>query len=182
MPTPQLGTDPTGTAAVARDGAPVVLLRAGLRAAVPVAAVLVVGSLVLRGVAGGLTALVASVVLLGLHVGTARAAAAAGRVSPQALQAVTLFGFLGRLALYGVLVAVFNDVAGVDGPVLAVVVVALTIAMLVAEARVAARYSKFWWQVEDSTDHRSTSGADPVGAASHASQASLADASRKDEA
>lgn len=179
MPTPQPGTDPTGSAAVARDGAPMVLLRAGLRAALPVAGVLVVGSFVLRGVDGGLTALVAAVVLLGVHVGTARAAAAAGRVSPQALQAVTLFGFLARLALYGVLVAVFNDVAGVDGPVLATVVVALTIAMLVAEARVAARYSKFWWQVEDPTDHRSIPGDDPVGVASHAA---LADASRKDEA
>lgn len=143
MPTLQYGTDP---ATVARDGAPVVLLRAGMRTALPLAGVLVVGSFLLRGTDGGVTALVAAVVLVALHVGTARAAAAAGRVSPQALQAVTMFGFLGRLAIYGVLIAVFNDVEGVDGPVLATVVVGLTVAMLVAEARVAARYSKFWWQ------------------------------------
>lgn len=143
MPTLQHATDP---ATVARDGAPVVLLRAGMRSALPLAGVLVVGSFLLRGTAGGVTALVAAVVLLVLHVGTAKAAAAAGRISPQALQAVTMFGFLGRLAIYGVLIAVFNDVEGVDGPVLAAAVVGLTVAMLVAEARVAARYSKFWWQ------------------------------------
>ena len=104
---------------------------------------------VMRGTEGGLTALVSAAVLLGLHLASARAAAAAGRVSPQALQAVTLFGFLGRLALYGVLIAVFNDVEGVDGPVLATVVVVLTVAMLAVEAKVAARYSKFWWETAE---------------------------------
>lgn len=149
MTTLQPGTDP---ATVARDGAPVVLLRAGLRVALPLAAVLVLGSFLLRGTAAGATALVSAVVLLVLHIGTAKAAAVAGRVSPHALQAVTMFGFLGRLAIYGVLIAVFNDVQGVDGPVLATTVVALTVAVLVAEARVAARYSKYWWQPAETTD------------------------------
>lgn len=175
MPTLQHGTDPMRTASVARDGAPVVLLRSGMRAALPVAVLLVAGSFLLRGVPGGLTALVAAAVLLVVHVVSARASAAAGRVSPQALQAVTLFGFLGRLAFYGVLIAVFHDVEGVDGPVLATVVVALTVAMLAAEARVAARYSKYWWQpAGDATDSTSGTGTDRT--------ESLADASRKDEA
>lgn len=131
--------------AVARDGAPVVLLKAGLKVAVPLAALIVVGSYVVRGVAGGTTALVAAVVLLALHAGTAAAAAWAGRISPHALQAVTTFGFLLRLALYGLLIALLSDVRGIDGPVLAATVLPLTIAMLAAEARVVARYSKFWW-------------------------------------
>lgn len=137
------GTDPD---TVARDGAPVVLSRAGMKVALPLAAVLVLGSFALRGVAGGTTALVSAGVLLALHVATAKAAAGAGRISPQALQAVTMFGFLGRLAVYGLLIWIFNDVEGVDSAVLATVVVSLTIAILVAEAKVAARYSKFWWQ------------------------------------
>ena len=136
-------------AAVPADGPEVVLLRSALRVALPLAVVLVAGSFLLRGTDGGVTALVSAGVLLGLHLATARAAAAAGRVSPQALQAVTLFGFLGRLALYGVLIAVFNDVEGVDGPVLATVVVVLTVAMLAVEAKVAARYSKFWWETTE---------------------------------
>lgn len=139
-------------AAVPADGPEVVLLRAGLQVALPLALVLVIGSFLLRGTDGGVTALVSAGVLLLLHLGTAKAAALAGRISPQALQAVTLFGFLGRLALYGVLIAVFHDVAGVDGPVLATVVVALTVAMLAAEARMAVRYSKFWWQTTPQTE------------------------------
>jgi hypothetical protein len=138
--------------AVPSDGPEVVLLRSGLQVALPLAAALVVGSFLLRGTSGGVTALVSAAVLLGLHLATAKAAAAAGRMGPQALQAVTLFGFLGRLAMYGVLIALFHDVAGVDGPVLATVVVVLTVAMLVAEARVAARYSKFWWQTPPHTE------------------------------
>ena len=136
-------------AAVPADGPEVVLLRSALQVALPLAVVLVVGGFLLRGTDGGVTALVTAAVLLGLHLVTARAAAAAGRISPQALQAVTLFGFLGRLALYGLLIAVFNDVEGVDAPVLATVVVVLTVAMLAVEARVAARYSKFWWETTE---------------------------------
>lgn len=131
---------------VARDGAPMVLLRSALKVALPLAALLVIGSFVVRGVAGGVTAAVTAVALLGIQYVTAWAATVAGRVSPQALQAVTMFGFLGRLVMYGVLVAVFNDVRAVDGPVLATVVVSLVVAILVAESRVAMRYSKFWWQ------------------------------------
>ena len=139
-------------AAVPADGPEVVLLRSGLQVALPLAVALVAGSFLVRGTDGGLTALVSAAVLLLLHLATARAAAGASRISPQALQAVTLFGFLGRLALYGVLIALFHDVEGVDGPVLATVVVALTVAMLAAEARVAARYSKFWWQTPPHTE------------------------------
>lgn len=146
--------------AVPDDGPEVVLLRAGLQVALPLAVVLVAGSFLVRGVDGGVTALVSAGVLLLLHLGTARAAAVAGRISPQALQAVTLFGFLARLALYGVLIAVFNDVDGVDGPVLAIVVVALTVAMLAAEARVAARYSKFWWETTPLTETTASPGTD----------------------
>ena len=135
-------------ATVPADGPEVVLLRSGLQVALPLALALVAGSFLLRGVDAGVTALVSAAVLLLLHLGTAKAAAAAGRISPQALQAVTMFGFLGRLALYGVLIALFHDVEGVDGPVLAAVVVSLTVAMLAAEARTAARYSKFWWQAD----------------------------------
>lgn len=136
----------TSPETVARDGAPMVLLRAALRVALPLAVVLVVGSFVVRGTAGGVTAAVTAVALLAIHWATAWAATVAGRISPQALQVVTMFGFLGRLALYGVLVAVFNDVEAVDGPVLATVVVTLFVAILVVESWVAARYSKFWWQ------------------------------------
>lgn len=132
--------------AVARDGAPLVLLRAALKVVLPLAAVLVIGSYVLRGTAGGTTALIAGCALLAIQYATAWAATVAGRISPQALQIVTMFGFLGRLVLYGVLVAVFNDVPAVDGPVLAVVVVSLVLGILVAESRMVARYSKFWWQ------------------------------------
>jgi len=153
------GTDPD---TVARDGAPVVLLRAAMKVALPLAGVLVLGSFLLRGVDGGTTALVSAGVLLALHVGTAKAAAGAGRISPNALQAVTMFGFLARLAVYGVLIAVFNDVEGVDGPVLATVVVALTIAILVAEAKVAARYSKFWWQPTETPAVAGVHGKDPA--------------------
>jgi hypothetical protein len=143
-------TDPKrDLATVPADGPEVVLLRSALQVALPLAVVLVAGSFLLRGTDGGVTALVSAAVLLGLHLVSARAAAAAGRISPQALQAVTLFGFLGRLALYGVLIALFNDVEGVDGPVLATVVVVLTVAMLAVEARVAARYSKFWWETTE---------------------------------
>lgn len=142
-------TLPRDLTAVPADGPEVVLLRSALQVALPLAVVLVAGSFLLRGVDGGLTALVSAAVLLALHLLSARAAATAGRISPQALQAVTLFGFLGRLALYGVLIAVFNDVEGVDGPVLATVVVALTVAMLAVEAKVAARYSKFWWETTE---------------------------------
>lgn len=137
--------------AVPADGPEVVMLRSALQVALPIAVVLVAGSFLLRGTDGGVTALVSAAVLLALHLLSAKAAATAGRISPQALQAVTLFGFLGRLALYGVLIAVFNDVEGVDGPVLATVVVALTVAMLAVEARVAARYSKFWWETTETT-------------------------------
>ncbi len=142
-------TLPRDLTAVPADGPEVVLLRSALQVALPLALVLVAGSFLLRGVDGGLTALVSAAVLLALHLVSAKAAASAGRISPQALQAVTLFGFLGRLALYGVLIAVFNDVEGVDAPVLATVVVALTVAMLAVEAKVAARYSKFWWDTTE---------------------------------
>lgn len=145
-------------ATVPADGPEVVLLRSGLRVALPLAVALVAGSFLVRGVQGGLTALAAAGVLLLLHLGTARAAATAGRISPQALQAVTLFGFLGRLALYAVLIAVFHDVEGVDGPVLATVVVTLTVAMLAAEASTAARYSKFWWQTTPHTETPADAG------------------------
>ena len=138
-------TLPRDLTAVPADGPEVVLLRSALQVALPLAVVLVAGSFLLRGVDGGVTALVSATVLLVLHLLSAKAAANAGRISPQALQAVTLFGFLGRLALYGVLIAVFNDVEGVDAPVLATVVVTLTVAKLAVEAKVAARYSKFWW-------------------------------------
>lgn len=136
----------TSAETVARDGAPMVLLRAALRVALPLAVVLVVGSFVMRDTAGGVTAAVTAVALLAIHWATAWAATVAGRISPQALQVVTMFGFLGRLALYAVLVAVFNDVEAVDGPVLATVVVTLFVAILLVESWVAARYSKFWWQ------------------------------------
>lgn len=149
---------------VARDGAAMVLLRAALRVALPLAVVLIIGSFVVRGVTGGVTATVTAVALLAIHGATAWAATVAGRISPQALQAVTMFGFLGRLALYGVLLAIFNDVDGVDGPVLATVVVVLFVAVLVAESRVAARYSKYWWKptATASTDDQPTETADAV--------------------
>lgn len=145
-PTSPPGPDP---AAVARDGAALVLTREALRWAAPVAAVLVVGAFLVRGTTGGVTALVTAAALLAIQAASGWLVGTAGRLGPQALQAATLFGVLGRLGLYAVLLVLLADVTAIDRPVLAVVVVTLTLVVLAAEARMALRYAKYWWQPRD---------------------------------
>ncbi len=138
-----LGTDPTAV----RGGEGLVLLaRAALRVGIVVAVVLVLGALLLRGTAGALTALGASVGLVGLHVGSGALIARLSRDNPQAMPAITMVALLVRLAVYGLLVALLGDVEAVDVPVLAVTVLSLTAAMLGVETWLVARYSRFWWQ------------------------------------
>lgn len=144
-----MGPDP---ATVARDGAALVLTREAMRWATPVAAVLVAGAFLLRGTAGGTTALVTAAAVLLLQLASGWLVGTASRFGPQALQAATLFGVLGRLGLYAVLLVLLADVAAIDRPVLAVVVVVLTLVVLAAEARMALRFSKLWWQPTGSTD------------------------------
>lgn len=148
------GPDP---AVVARDGAALVLTREALRWALPVAGVLVVGSFLLRGSAGGITALASATAVLLLQLASGWSVGVASRYGPQALQAVTLFGVLGRLALYALLLLGLSDVEAVDGIALAVTVVTLTVTILVAESRMALRYAPLWWsprQPTSSFDHQ----------------------------
>jgi len=136
------GPDP---AVVARDGAALVLTREALRWAVPVAVVVVVGSFLLRGSAAGVTALASATAVLLLQLASGWSVGVASRYGPQALQAVTLFGVLGRLALYALLLVGLSNVEAVDGIALAVTVVTLTVTILVAESRMALRYAPLWW-------------------------------------
>lgn len=154
-----LGTDPTS---VTGSGALVVLTRAALRVAGPLAVVLVVGSFALRGPAGGVTALASAVVLLGLHVGSGRLSARIGRGNPNLLPALTMLGLIVRLGVYGALIAIFGDVAGVDVPVLAATVIGLTVVILVVETIVVARYSKFWWQPQAAAPSAAPEAATPA--------------------
>lgn len=137
-----LGTDPT---TVSGGEALVVLTRAAARVAVPVAIVLVAGALAVRGTAGAVTALGTSLLIVGLHVGSGLATARLSRRNPLVMPALTMVALLLRLGVYGVVVLVLGDAAGVDVPVLAVTVVVLTIAMLAVETRLVAAYSRFWW-------------------------------------
>ena len=149
------------TAAVAqRDGAALVLTREAMRFAVPVAAVLVLGAFALRGTEGGLTALVAAGALLAIQYASGWATGTASKHGPHALQAVTMFGVLARLALYAVLLAVLRDVPGLDVAVMATVVVTLTVVILSAEARMALRHAPMWWtQAEGTAPAAATAGA-----------------------
>jgi predicted transporter len=108
-----------------------------------VALPLVAVSFALRGVAGGLTALVAAVAVLGLTAASAVASSWAARFGPAVLQAVTLGGALLRLALYAVLAALLRPVA--DGVALALTVPALVVVVLVAEVRMALAHQPLWW-------------------------------------
>ncbi len=146
-----LGTDPTS---VQGDAALVVLTRAAMRVAVPFAVLITVGAFLFRGVAGGITALAAATMLLGLHVGSARITARLSKGKPQLMPAYTMLTLIVRLTVYGVLILIFGDVAGVDVPVLAVTVITLTFAMLLVETSVVARYSKFWWQPTEVAETR----------------------------
>jgi predicted transporter len=120
----------------------VTLARAGVRTGALVALPLVAVSFALRGVAGGLTALVAAVAVLGLTASSV-ASSWAARFGPAVLQAVTLGGALLRLALYAVLAALLRPVA--DGVALALTVPALVVVVLVAEVRMALAHQPLWW-------------------------------------
>ncbi|MFP5310353.1 MAG: hypothetical protein ACLGIR_12355 [Actinomycetes bacterium] len=121
----------------------VTMARAGVRTGVLAAVPIVALSFVLRGVTGGLTALVSALAILGLTAGSAVASSWAARFGPAVLQAVTLGGALLRLALYGLLAALLRPVA--DGVALALTVPALVIVVLVAEVRVALAHQPLWW-------------------------------------
>lgn len=151
-----LGTDP----ATATGGEALLLLtRAAGRVAAVVSVVLVVGALVLRGVPGALTALGTALVLVGLHVGSGVLTARFSRRNPVAMPAITMGMLLLRLAVYALLVVLLGDVAGIDVPVLAVTVLSLTATMLVLEAWLVARYSKYWWQPTEPTVPTETASA-----------------------
>jgi uncharacterized membrane protein len=137
------GPDP---ATVTRDGAALVLTREALRWATPAALVLVLGAWALRGTAAAVTAAVTGAAVLLLQFAAGWLTGAASRISPHALQAATLLGVLVRLGIYALLLLLLDDVTAIDRPVLAVVAVTLTLIVLAAEARMALRYSKLWWQ------------------------------------
>jgi uncharacterized membrane protein len=141
-----LGVDP----ATATGGEALLLLtRAALRVAVVLSVVLVLGALALRGTGAAVTALLSAIVLVGLHIGSGALTARLSRDNPNQMPVITMAALLLRLVIYGVLVVVLGDVDGVDVPALAVTVTSLTVAMIVVEARLVVRYSKFWWQPTD---------------------------------
>ncbi len=87
--------------------------------------------------------------LVGLHVGSGVLTFRLSRQHPVAMPGITMVLLLLRLGVYGLLVVLLGDVAGIDVPVLAVTVVSLTVAILVTETWLVARYSKYWWQPTD---------------------------------
>lgn len=155
-----LGADPTGlTGGDALAG----LMRASLRVGVVVALVIVLGAAMTRGVPGAVTALVTAAVLIGLHVGSGLATARLARGRPMAMPGITMAALLLRLAVYGLLVAVFSGNDAIDVPVLAVTVVTLTISMLTVESVLVVRHSRHWWA--DTTQHTAAGPAEPASTA-----------------
>lgn len=160
-----LGTDPT---TVTGGDAMRVLARAAGRAAVPVAALLVVGALVLGGVAAAVTAGITAAVLIGLHVGSGVATARFSRGRPLAMPGITMAALVLRLAVYGVAVVLLADVTAVHVAALATTVLVLTAVLLAVETRLVLRYSRYWWDTTTTTpetDATAPVDGDPAAAA-----------------
>lgn len=116
-------------------------LRAGAALVLPVVGL----AYLVRGPAGGLTALGALALVLGNAYLTGRTFAWAGRRSPTLLQAVALGGFFVKISVLAAALVLLRPVEAIDGPVLAVSTVVVTIVTLAVEVRYALAHAELWW-------------------------------------
>jgi hypothetical protein len=123
--------------------------RALWRTALRAGALLVVPVAVVAYVVGGVAGLASGIAGLALVVGNvAGGAYLLGRTGPDdvvAAGAIALGGYLVKIVLLGVAIAVLRPRGVVDGPGLAVGVVVPLIVLLAAQVRVALRRPQLWW-------------------------------------
>ncbi len=116
-------------------------LRVGAVVVVPAVAI----AWLVRDISGGLTALGAVVLVVGLFYVNGRSLGWAGERGPAVLQAVALGGFFLRLVTYAILIAVLRPVEAVDGHVLAITAALTTIIVLAFEVRLVTQHAEFWF-------------------------------------
>lgn len=106
-----------------------------VRKAVPLCPVIIGLAILVRGAAGGISASLAVAIVVANLLAAAISLDWAARRSPAALMATALGGFLARMTVVGVVVAVVRDSAWIDLPTLAVSVLATHLGVLIWESR-----------------------------------------------
>lgn len=124
-----------GTAAVVGDGAPEIRLARGLARRGGLAAPAVIAlAAAFRGADGAASAAFSLALVVGNFLAAARIAAWAARISPGALMAAVLGGYVLRLAVITAVVLLVHDHAWVDVVVLAATLAVAHLGLLIWEA------------------------------------------------
>lgn len=121
------------------------LARSGAAAVLCLAPVVVAGAAAVAGVNGALSATLPALLIVGGCMMTALPMPWAAARGPEALFAVTLGGFMLRLAVYAALVVTVRPLDVIHGPSLAVSGAVLLVASLLWEIRTALRTPGFFW-------------------------------------
>jgi hypothetical protein len=99
----------------------------------------------LAGTSGALSAAVGASVVIGMFVMAGALMSYAARISPAALMAAVLGGYVLRLVIYAVLIVLLRPMAWVSGPSLAISTAVLLVAVLVWEVRAVSRMPNTLW-------------------------------------
>ena len=121
------------------------MVRAAVRVGLPALALATLLAGAVRGIGGALTAAGVVALVLADFVVTGRTLGWGARRGLATLQAVALGGFVIRMAILGLLIAVLHGNTAVDVPVLAVAGAAAVVALLAYEARFVLRTPQLHW-------------------------------------
>ena len=99
----------------------------------------------LQGANGAASAAVGAAVVMGMFVMAGALMSYAARISPAALMAAVLGGYIVRLVIYAGLIVLLRPVTWLHGPSLAIATAVLLVAVLVWEVRVVSRTPSTLW-------------------------------------
>src|SRR5687768_9124228 len=137
MPTPEpVGANTAIELDLARSAAGFLLVLGG-----PVIAV----AALLAGTSGALSAATGAAIVMGMFVMAGALMSYAARISPAALMAAVLGGYVVRLMIYAGLIVLLRPLAWVHGPSLAIATAVLLVAVLVWEVRAVSRMPNTLW-------------------------------------
>ena len=99
----------------------------------------------LEGAAGAWSATIGAAVVIGMFLMAGALMSWAARISPTALMAAVLGGYVIRLVIYALLIVLLRPVEWLSGPSLAIATAVLLVAVLVWEVRLVSRTPNLFW-------------------------------------
>ena len=105
----------------------------------------IAGAFLAAGLAGALSAAIGAAVVIGMFLMAGALMSYAARVSPAALMAAVLGGYVLRLVIYALLIVLLRPVEWLSGPTLAISTAVLLVEVLMWEVRLVSRTPELFW-------------------------------------